>query len=138
MPNFLQFWQSFPDESSVIRLGVLSDAAKRDFFAGIDAFCLPSRTDSFGLVLLEAWANGKPVVVYRAGGPADIVRDGVDGFVVKCGDVAGLRAKLLQLANDRELAERMGEAGRQRVATDFVWEPKLRMARDTVLSLTRR
>jgi glycosyltransferase involved in cell wall biosynthesis len=115
---------------------VLSDAAKRDFFAGIDAFCLPSRTDSFGLVVLEAWANGKPVVVYRAGGPADIVRDGVDGFVVKCGDVAELRAKLFHLATDRELAKQMGEVGRRRVATDFAWEPKLRLVRDAITSLS--
>ncbi len=137
MPNFLQFWQSFPHQAHVTRLGVLSDSAKRHFFAGIDAFCLPSRTDSFGLVLLEAWANGKPVVVYRAGGPADLVRDGVDGFVVKCGDVDELRAKLLQLAADRELAKQLGEAGRRRVATDFAWEPKLRLVRDTAVSLAR-
>jgi glycosyltransferase involved in cell wall biosynthesis len=132
MPNFLHFWQSFPHQSSVTRLGVLTDSQKRDFFAGIDAFCLPSRTDSFGLVLLEAWANDKPVVAYRAGGPADLIRDGVDGFLVKCGDVADLRAKLLQLATDRELARRMGEAGRQRVATDFGWERSLRLVREAV------
>ena len=43
-----------------MRLGVLSERQKRDFFAGIDVFALPSRSDSFGLVLLEAWANGVP------------------------------------------------------------------------------
>lgn len=136
MPNFLQFWQSYPHQSNVTRLGVLTDSAKRDFFSGIDAFCLPSRTDSFGLVLLEAWANGKPVVVYRAGGPADLVRDGVDGFLVKCGDVGELRAKLLQLTTDRELSRKMGEAGRQRVATEFDWEHSLKLVRDTVTSLS--
>jgi glycosyltransferase involved in cell wall biosynthesis len=138
MPNFLQFWQSWPHQSHVTRLGVLSDDQKRDFFAGIDAFCLPSRTDSFGLVLLEAWANDKPVVAYRAGGPADLIRDGIDGVLVKCGDVAELRAKLRQLASDRELARKMGEAGRQRVATDFRWERSLRMVRDIVVSLIQR
>jgi glycosyltransferase involved in cell wall biosynthesis len=138
MPNFTWAWNKFGPWGHITRLGVLSEPAKREFFAGIDAFCLPSRTDSFGLVLLEAWANGKPVVVYRAGGPADVVRHGIDGFVVPCGDVAELRGKLLQLATDRELARRMGEAGRQRVATDFAWEPKLRLVRDTGVSLTGR
>jgi glycosyltransferase involved in cell wall biosynthesis len=137
MPNFLQFWQAWPHQQSVTRLGVLSDDQKRNFFAGIDAFCLPSRTDSFGLVLLEAWANGKPVVAYRAGGPADLIRDGIDGFLVRCGDVAELRAKLLQLATDRELAQKMGEAGRQRVATDFGWERSLRLVREALTSVIR-
>ena len=138
MPNFLRFWQSYSSKDAVTRLGVLSEPAKRDFFAGIDAFCLPSRTDSFGLVLLEAWANGKPVVAYRAGGPADLIRDGIDGFLVRCGDVTELRAKLLQLAGDPELARRMGEAGRERVAAGFGWERSLRLVRDTIVSLTRR
>ncbi len=138
MPIFTWVWNKFGPWESVTRLGVLSDAAKRDFFAGIDAFCLPSRTDSFGLVLLEAWANGKAVVAYRAGGPADLIRDGIDGFLVKCGDVAELRAKLLHLATDRELARHMGEAGRQRVATEFGWEDKLRLVRETAVSLVGR
>lgn len=115
---------------------MLSDEQKRDFYAGIDAFCLPSRTDSFGLVLLEAWANGKPVVAYRAGGPADLIRDGSDGFLVRCGDVSELAVRLQRLANIPELARKMGELGRERVATEFRWDDKLKLVRDTMLSLT--
>jgi glycosyltransferase involved in cell wall biosynthesis len=135
MPNFLQFWQTYPQKELVTRLGVLSDQQKRDFFAGIDAFCLPSRSDSFGLVLLEAWANGKPVVAYRAGGPADLVRDGVDGYLVKCGDVHELAERLGAMANDQEMCRKMGEAGRERVAAGFRWDDKLRLVRDTLVSL---
>src|SRR5262249_15378069 len=58
MPNFQQFWRKFRPAGPVGRLGVLSDEARRDFFASLDIFALPSRSDSFGLVLLEAWANG--------------------------------------------------------------------------------
>jgi glycosyltransferase involved in cell wall biosynthesis len=137
MPNFTRYWQTFPHRAAVSRLGVLSDTQKRDFFAGIDAFCLPSRTDSFGLVLLEAWANGKPVVVYRTGGPADLVRDGIDGFVVRCGDVAELRTTLANLATDRDLRTKLGEAGRRRIATDFAWEPKLQLVREVVERVSR-
>ena len=74
----------------MVRLGLLTDAQKRDFFAGLDVFALPSRSDSFGLVLPEAWANGAPVVGYRAGGVAWVIRHEQDGLLVKCGDVEGL------------------------------------------------
>src|SRR5262245_671465 len=60
MPNFLRSWHGFTPAGRVLRLGVLGERHKRDFFAGIDLFALPSRSDSFGLVLLEAWANGVP------------------------------------------------------------------------------
>ena len=58
MPNFERFWSSFGPKHRVRRLGVLDERQKRDFFAGLDVFALPSRNDSFGIVLLEAWANG--------------------------------------------------------------------------------
>ena len=85
---------------------------------------------------MEAWANGKPVVAYRAGGPADLIRDGVDGFLVTCGDVDELRAKLLQLATNPELARKMGEAGRERVRAEFGWERSLKLVREAVTSLS--
>ena len=135
MPNFEKFWQGFDAKDCVTRLGVLTYEQKRDFFAGIDIFALPSRTDSFGLVLLEAWANGKPVVAYRAGGPADLVRHGVDGLLAKCGDVNDLREQLRMLIEDEAMRKRMGEAGRERVAIEFQWEPKLKLFRDRIEQL---
>src|SRR5207249_1302229 len=74
MPNFRRFWDCYAAKAQVRRLGVLDDRQKRDFFAGIDGFALPSRSDSFGLVLLEAWANGVPNVGYRAGGIAGVIQ----------------------------------------------------------------
>ena len=68
MPNFRRFWGGYGQAGRVRRLGVLDEKQKRDFFAGIDMFALPSRSDSFGIVFLEAWANGVPNIGYRAGG----------------------------------------------------------------------
>lgn len=132
MPNFRTFWDTFPAKDRVVRLGVLSDAQKRDFFAGIDAFALPSRSDSFGLVLLEAWANGKPNVVYAAGGPAEIVRHELDGLHVRCGNVEQLAHELRRLT-DADLRRAMGEAGRGRLAREFRWEDKLDLVRTAAL-----
>jgi glycosyltransferase involved in cell wall biosynthesis len=127
MPNFRAFWQHFTARESVLRLGVLSEQDKRDFFAAIDVFALPSRSDSFGLVFLEAWANRVPNVAYRAGGVPGVIRDGQDGLLVRCGDVRGLAEALVHLCRDDGLRRRLGESGEQRLDRDFRWEDKLSM-----------
>jgi glycosyltransferase involved in cell wall biosynthesis len=127
MKNFRRFWATYPYRENVRLLGVLNDEQKRDFFSGIDLFALPSRSDSFGLVLLEAWANGIPNIVYRAGGPADLVRHGTDGVSVRCGDVDGFADGLRGLLADAAFRRRLGEAGRARIGTEFRWDEKLAM-----------
>lgn len=132
MPNFRRFWEGFEGRAPVWRLGVLSDEEKRAFFAGLDLFALPSRSDSFGLVLLEAWANGLPNLAYRAGGVADLIRDGGDGLLVRCGDVSGLAAALGRLVEDAGLRRRLGNAGEARIDREFGWEDKLELVRQVL------
>jgi glycosyltransferase involved in cell wall biosynthesis len=138
MPSFRAFWSSFPGRDRVVRCGVLSEEQKRDFFAAIDVFALPSRSDSFGLVLPEAWANGAPCVGYRAGGVACVIRDETDGLLVRCGDVTALAAALGGLVRDGEARRRMGEAGRSRLAAEFDWESKLPLVREVYAEVRRR
>jgi glycosyltransferase involved in cell wall biosynthesis len=131
MPNFRRFWGELgprPD-APVSRLGVLTERQKRDFFAGLDVFALPSRSDSFGLVLLEAWANGLPNLAYRAGGVAEVVRDGQDGLLVRCGDVEALAGALGRLLADAGLRRRLGESGRERAVNELGWAEKLEVVR---------
>jgi glycosyltransferase involved in cell wall biosynthesis len=129
MPNFQTHWRHYRATEHVRRLGVLGDEEKRDFFAALDAFALPSRSDSFGLVLLEAWANGVPNVGYRAGGVGGVIRHEQDGLLVRCGDVDGLSAALVRLAGDAGLRHRLGAVGQQRVKREFRWEDKLALVR---------
>jgi glycosyltransferase involved in cell wall biosynthesis len=138
MPNFRAFWTGYGPKDRVTRLGVLTDRQKRDFYAGIDLFALPSRSDSFGLVLLEAWANGKPNLVYRAGGPAELVRDGIDGLQARCGDLDELAIQLGRLAADAVLRRRLGEAGNARVGREFRWADKLKLVREAMSEAVRR
>ncbi len=143
MPNFTRFWQRFeqhrPSASlPVRRLGPISDAEKRDFYAAIDVFALPSRSDSFGLVLLEAWANGIPNVAYRAGGIADVVRHDVDGLLTPCGDISALSAALARLHDDCDLRARLGVDGKARVSIDFRWDDKLALVRRTIAACVGR
>lgn len=85
------------------------------FFAAFDAFVLPSVNEGTPVTAIEALAAGRPVVATRVGGVPDVVRDGVDGFLVEAGAVDELAERLERLAGDPGLRERMGAAGRQRV-----------------------
>ena len=136
MANFERYWQTYGPKERVRRLGPLDERQKRDFFAGLDVFALPSRSDSFGIVLLEAWANGAPNVGYRAGGIADVIRHDKDGLLVRCGDVTGLAAALTRLAADPGLRRRLGAAGQERTRREFRWEDKLGLVRDVYRELS--
>jgi glycosyltransferase involved in cell wall biosynthesis len=125
MKNFRHFWEKYKYQDRVVLLGTLSEIGKRDFFAGLDVFSLPSRTDSFGLVLLEAWANAKPVVVYRAGGPAEIVQHEQDGLQARCGDLPDLARQLQMLIQDEIKRTQFGASGEARTRTEFQWQDKL-------------
>jgi glycosyltransferase involved in cell wall biosynthesis len=92
-------------------------------------FALPSRSDSFGIVLLEAWANGAPNVAYRAGGVAEVIRHEQDGLLVRCGDVDALAAALARLVDDGSLRRRLGYAGRDRTQREYRWPDKLARVR---------
>jgi glycosyltransferase involved in cell wall biosynthesis len=129
MRNFRDFWDRYGCKERVTRLGVLDESAKRDLFAGLDVFAMPSRSDSFGLVFLEAWANGLANLAYRAGGVPGVIRDGQDGILARCGDLAGLSQALGLLVKDAGLRARLGNAGRQRLADEFRWEDKLDLVR---------
>lgn len=131
MPNFVAFWNDFSMRERVVRLPVLTEREKRDFFSGLDLFALPSRSDSFGMVLLEAWANGTPNLGYRAGGIAEVIRHDQDGMLVECGDVTGLARAITTLASDSGRRRQLGECGHARIATEFGWEGKLRLVRRT-------
>jgi glycosyltransferase involved in cell wall biosynthesis len=125
MPNFRRFWEIYGSRHQVRRLGVLSEAQKRDFYAGIDLFALPSRSDSFGLVLLEAWANGVANVAYRAGGIAALIRPDQDGLLVRCGDIVGLAEAVGRLMDNGPFRHQLGASGRDRARREFRWKDKL-------------
>jgi len=136
MPNFQSFWRGHRPSGRVIRLGVLDARQKRDFFAAIDVFALPSRSDSFGLVLLEAWANGVPNIGYRAGGIGWVIRDEKDGLLAPCGDINGLAAAMLRLSVDADLRRTLGAAGLERTRHEFEWEDKFKMVRRAYQEVT--
>src|SRR5690606_33630777 len=85
-------------------------------------FCLPSCTDSFGIVYLEAWANGVPVIGARAGGVPAVIADGRDGCLVNFGDVAGLAEAIARLLDVPALRREMGQRGQDKVRREMTWD----------------
>ena len=112
--------------AEVVFDGEADDAALARHYGAADLFALTSRpaghsVEGFGLVYLEASANGVPIVAHRTGGVESAVRDGVTGLLVEPGDEAGLAGAIRRLAQDPALRRRLGENGR-RFAAGFSWE----------------
>jgi glycosyltransferase involved in cell wall biosynthesis len=90
-----------------------------DMYRGADVFAFPTLLEGMGLVVLEAMACGIPVIVTDHG-PGDIVRDGIDGFVVPIRDEDAICERLQVLYEDPDLRARMGRNARQR-ALSLSW-----------------
>jgi glycosyltransferase involved in cell wall biosynthesis len=84
-----------------------------------DIFCLPTRADALGLVLVEASAAGLPVVSTSVGATAEIVKDGQTGIMVPPGDVAALVHALSALIADPVRRRQLGDAARALVLESY-------------------
>jgi glycosyltransferase involved in cell wall biosynthesis len=113
-------------------LGFRSDVMS--LISAADIFVLPSKVEGFGLVLLEAMSLARPVVATAAGGPLEIVEDGVTGRLVPPSDPGALAGALRELILDPAGRVVMGERGRRRFLEHFTAD---RMAAET-LSVYRR
>jgi glycosyltransferase involved in cell wall biosynthesis len=96
----------------------------------MDVFAMPSIWEGFGLVLLEAMAAGRPIVASRVATIPEVVVDGATGLLVPAGDPVALAEALVRLANAPDQAGAYGQAGRERLRTQFSIE---KMVGDTEL-----
>ena len=102
-------------------LGRVPQARLPAYYAAADACLMPSYSESFGLVGLEAQACGTAVVASRQVGLASVVRDGVTGFLVDGPDPAAYADRMLRLLEEPGLSERMGQRA-ARLARGRSWQ----------------
>lgn len=95
----------------------------RELYQSATVVAVPSLwPEPFGIVGLEAFTYGKPVVAFSVGGIPEWLADGEVGLLAKPGDAHDLAAKLLQLLQDSEYRHTLGRRGKQHVAQSFSWE----------------
>ncbi|MGC8779346.1 MAG: glycosyltransferase family 4 protein, partial [Anaerolineae bacterium] len=118
------------DRARLHVLGQVSETEKRDLLAAADVFAMPSRTDSFGIVYLEAWLYRKPVIGARTWGVMDVIEDGRDGLLVPFGDVPALADAISSLLADAPRRAKMGALGEAKVYRLFTWDAQYARVRD--------
>jgi glycosyltransferase involved in cell wall biosynthesis len=99
-------------EDRVCWLGEREDVP--ELIRALDLLMLPSREEPFGRALIEAMALGVPVLATNVGGPAEILEDGREGYLLSPDEPAAWAVAARAILEQPELARRMGEAGRER------------------------
>lgn len=107
-------------EDRVEFLGFVEDMPA--FFRSLDIFLLSSHYEGFGYVIAEAMASRKPVVAFDIKSSAEIIVHGDTGFITKPNNAKDMAARVLELAGDKALREKMGRNGRKRVEELFSFE----------------
>lgn len=141
IPTLLEAWERFDDgQSELVLCGSVSADVKavsdpngasnvtltgwvdpEPYYRDATVFVLPSLSEGFAKVILEAMSTGTPVVVSENSGGADVVEDGVEGFVVTPGDPSALVEKLQYFRDNPGEVERMGRNAR-RTAEEHTWD----------------
>lgn len=126
LAQFEQYFAALPRDVQrrIVLIKAAPHANKLDALAAADAFVMPSRTDTFGIVYLEAWLYGAPVIGARAGGVPAVIADGQDGLLIDFGDVETLARHIARLIDDRQFARKLGQQGRAKVLRDYTFEQK--------------
>lgn len=110
----------------VIDLGFVSGRNLIEAYQASDVVVEPTMVDSFGIVFLEAWACGKPVIAANFGAISEVVLDNLNGLLVKFGDWEEIEKALISLIDDVKLKIKLGENGKQDVIKKYSIENMVR------------
>ncbi|HEX8847959.1 MAG TPA: glycosyltransferase family 4 protein [Gemmatimonadaceae bacterium] len=102
--------------------GKVARAGLREVLADHDVLVLASVQDGFGAVICEAMAAGLPVIASENTGGPDVIRDGIDGFVVPARSASAIRSRLELLVEDRARCAEMGRAALEAMGHHRTWD----------------
>jgi glycosyltransferase involved in cell wall biosynthesis len=126
-----------PEQSA--RVTVVSDfseSEKPNLMAACSVLVHPSDRESFGIVLLEAWASGIPVVGARVGAVPTVIDEGEDGLLAEYGNVSAWAEAIEVLLTQPALRAEMGARGKSKVLHQFTWEKVAQRYREVYVQAT--
>ncbi|RIU94753.1 glycosyltransferase [Oceanobacillus picturae] len=122
MNSMKQLVKNLNLEKSIIFLGRKSRLDVRKYMLESDIFLLPSWNEAFGVVYIEAMACGLPVIGCKREGIEDIVKDGVDGFLIEPKSINDIVKKTINLIERPDIRYEIGVNARKKVEKRFTWE----------------
>ena len=120
------------DERVLVRNNI-SEAEKHALLTACDVLVLPSTEESFGIVFIEAWAHGKPVIGANVGAVASLIAEGVDGRLFAPEDAGSLADAITEILGQPDAARMMGTAGKRKVHENYTWDAVTATVRETYL-----
>jgi glycosyltransferase involved in cell wall biosynthesis len=123
-------------DSRVVETDIVSLQEKTDLFAACDVFCMPSMQESFGGVYLEAWTFKKPVIGGNIPAIRDVIKDGVDGFIVDQNPEV-VADRLIYCFGHPAECKSMGLQGYRKVVECYTWNKIALRTENAYQRLTR-
>jgi glycosyltransferase involved in cell wall biosynthesis len=120
-PEIQSVLSKHKDARIVVR-GTIPQRELFDCYSQGSVFCINSIQDGFGMVLPEAMSCGLPVIASNNVGAADLIDDGITGFVIAAGDIEALKGKLLHLYTSPTAREQMAHAVAAHPQRDLSWD----------------
>ncbi|MBL8295417.1 MAG: glycosyltransferase family 4 protein [Bryobacterales bacterium] len=106
----------------IVLRGTFPQAELRREYARASVFCLPSIEEGFAMVITQAMACAVPVIASENTTGTDLIREGVDGYVIPIRDVEALKQRVMTLYRDPERRREMGRNARRRIETAGTWD----------------
>jgi len=108
--------------SNIVIYDNFKNSEKPELFAAADMLAFPSCYESFGIVFIEAWSAGIPVIASRVDAIPSVIDDGIDGLLKTPHDPRDFARGICELLENRELRTKMGNAGRKKVYERYRWD----------------
>jgi glycosyltransferase involved in cell wall biosynthesis len=110
------------ERQRIIRIEEFPEQEKASIYDSFDIVALPSTSESFGIVYLEAWLCGKPVIGSRIGSTQSVIEENVDGLLASPDDPFDLARAIVELLSNPEKRERLGKRGQAKTLARYTWD----------------
>jgi glycosyltransferase involved in cell wall biosynthesis len=110
------------ERARIVRITEFPDHEKASIYDAFDVFALPSASESFGIVYLEAWLCGKPVIGARIGSTQSVICEGTDGLLVEPENALDIARAIIDLLSNPDKRERLGKNGQAKILAQFTWD----------------